>query len=91
MSDLHDKPTPLDAALAGQIHAARIRGAYSVDTLSELARVDLTTVTALENAAPLIDAGARDRVMDVLGLRPDCHPFLVRLPDLIPADRNRQG
>lgn len=73
MSDLRDEPTPLDAALATQIHAARMRGAYSVETLSALARVDPETIAGLENGVSIVDAGARDRVMDVLGLRPDSH------------------
>ena len=73
MSDLHDKTTSLDAALAAQIQAARIRGAYSIETLSALARVEPETIAGLENGAPIADVGARDRVMDVLGLRPGSH------------------
>ncbi|MCJ2118544.1 hypothetical protein MKK65_18580 [Methylobacterium sp. J-001] len=71
MSDLHDKSTPLDAALAAQIHAARVRGAYSIETLSALAQVDPEAIVGLENGAPIADVGARDRVMNVLGLHPD--------------------
>ena len=75
MSDLHDKPTSLNAALAAQIHAARIRGAYSVETLATLAQVEPELVTALENGTQIADVGARDRIMDVLGLRLDSHRY----------------
>jgi transcriptional regulator with XRE-family HTH domain len=71
MSERHDKPSPLDAALAAQIHAARIRGAYSIETLAAVAQVTPEVIARLEQGAPIADAGARDRVMDVLGLRPD--------------------
>lgn len=81
MSDLHQKPASLDAALGSQIHAARIRGAYSVETLSTLARVDPETITGLEKGMPISDVGARDRVMDVLGLRSDGHRHPARSPD----------
>jgi hypothetical protein len=81
MSDIHDKPTSLDAALATQIHAARVRGAYSVETLAALARVDSELITALENGAQIADVGARDRIMDVLGLRSDSHRYSGRPVD----------
>ncbi|EIZ84389.1 hypothetical protein WYO_2938 [Methylobacterium sp. GXF4] len=81
MSDIHDKPTSLDAALATQIHAARLRGAYSVETLAALARVDAELITALENGAQIADVGARDRIMDILGLRPDGHRYPARSVD----------
>ena len=84
MSDLHDKTTSLDAALAAQIQAARIRGAYSIETLSALARVEPETIAGLENGAPIADAGARDRVMDVLGLRPGGHRYSTRSTNLTP-------
>ncbi|MCJ2087146.1 hypothetical protein MKK88_14290 [Methylobacterium sp. E-005] len=71
MSERHDKPSPLDAALAAQIHAARIRGAYSIETLAAVAQVTPEVIASLERGGPIADAGARDRVMDVLGLRPD--------------------
>ena len=75
MSEQHDKPSPLDAALAAQIHAARIRGAYSIETLAALVQVAPRVIARLEQGAPIADAGARDRVMDVLGLRPDSHLY----------------
>ncbi|TXN00479.1 hypothetical protein FV242_21815 [Methylobacterium sp. WL64] len=85
MSDRDDKPTSLDTALAAQIHAARIRGAYSIETLSALARVDPKAITDLENGAPIVDTGGRDRVMDVLGLRSDGHRSPSRPGGLHPA------
>ena len=81
MSDPYDKRTSLDATLAAQIHAARIRGAYSIETLSTLARVDPELITGLENGTPISDVGARDRVMDVLGLRSDGHRHPAKLTD----------
>ena len=75
MSDAHDKPPSLNPALAAQIHAARIRSAYSNETLAALARVALEAIIELENGAPIADVGARDRVMDVLGLHPDGHRY----------------
>jgi hypothetical protein len=75
MSDRDDEPTALNAALAAQIHAARMRGAYSIETLAVLARVDPKAIIGLENVAPIADVGARDRVLDVLGLHPDGHRY----------------
>ena len=75
MSEQHDKPSSLDAALAAQIHAARVRGAYSIETLAALVQVAPRVIARLEQGAPIADAGARDRVMDVLGLRPDSHLY----------------
>ncbi|MCJ2096643.1 hypothetical protein MKK67_29670 [Methylobacterium sp. J-072] len=75
MSDQDDEPTTLNAAIATRIHAARLRGAYSIETLSALAQVDPEVIVRLENGAPIADVGARDRVMDVLGLRPDSHRY----------------
>ena len=91
MSDRDDQPIALNAALAAQILAARIRGAYSIETLAVLARVEPEAIVGLENGAPHIDAGSRDRVMDVLGLRPDGHPSPVRLTDPTLSDTRRQG
>ncbi|MCJ2119256.1 hypothetical protein MKK65_22240 [Methylobacterium sp. J-001] len=91
MSDRDDEPTALNTAIAAQIYAARIRGAYSIETLAVLARVDPEAIVGLENGAPLIDAGVRGRVMDVLGLRSDGHSSPVRLTDLTLSDTNRQG
>jgi hypothetical protein len=91
MSDQDDEPTTLNAAIAAQIHAARLRGAYSIETLSALAQVDPEAIVRLENGASIADVGARDRVMDVLGLRPDGHPSPMRLTDLTLSDTNRQG
>ena len=71
MSERHDKPPFQDAALAAQIHAARIRGAYSIETLAALAQVAPEVIAKLEHGLPIAEAEARDRVMDVLGLRPD--------------------
>ena len=71
MIDLPDQPKLPDAASAAQIRAACARGAYSIQTLAALARVDPEVVTSLVNGATIIDVSARDRVMDVLGLRPD--------------------
>lgn len=84
MSDLPDKPATLDAALAVQIHAARMRGAYSIETLATLARVDPEEITEIEKGAPIADAGSRDRIMDVLGLRPGDHRFSTRMAVLTP-------
>ncbi|MCJ2050497.1 hypothetical protein [Methylobacterium sp. J-070] len=81
MSERHDKPLSLDAALAAQIHAARLRGAYSIEALAALARVDPEMIARLEHGAPIADAGARDRVMDVLGLRPDSQLYPAKPTD----------
>ncbi|MCJ2058967.1 hypothetical protein MKL09_20760 [Methylobacterium sp. J-048] len=84
MSDQDDEPTTLNAAIAAQIHAARLRGAYSIETLSALAQVDPEAIVRLENGASIADVGARDRVMDVLGLRPGGHRFSTRMTDITP-------
>ena len=84
MSDRDDEPTALNAAIAAQIHAARVRRAYSIETLSALAQVDPKAIVRLENGASIADVGARDRVMDVLGLRPGGHRFPTRMTDLTP-------
>lgn len=81
MSEQDNKAIGLDATLAAQIHAARLRGAYSIETLAALARVEPEMVTALENGGQISDVGARDRVMDILGLRPDSHRHLNRATD----------
>ena len=73
MSAQHDKPMPRASALAVQVHAARVRSAFSVETLAALAQVDPETITALEKGDASKDPAAWDRVMDVLGLRPDSH------------------
>ncbi|MCJ2019556.1 hypothetical protein MKK84_19310 [Methylobacterium sp. E-065] len=55
--------------MADQIHAARIRGAFSIETLATLAQVDPEAVAAMESGAPTTDVSAQDRIMDVLGVR----------------------
>lgn len=82
MSDQDNKPASLDAAIAAQIHAARIRGAYSIEALAALAQTDPAAIKALEDGATIADVSARDRVMDVLGLRPDSHRYPARPTDL---------
>jgi hypothetical protein len=84
MSDQDDGPTARNAAIAAQINAARLRGAYSIETLSALAQVDPEAIVRLENGASIADVGARDRVMEVLGLRPGDHRFPTRSTDLTP-------
>lgn len=71
MSTQNDKPMPRASALAAQVHAARIRNAYSIETLATLAQVDPEAITAVEKGDAIEDAAAWDRVMDVLCLRPD--------------------
>lgn len=73
MSAQHDKPTSQASALAVQAHAARIRSAFSIETLAALAQVDPETITALEKGDTIKDVAAWDRVLDVLGLRSDSH------------------
>ena len=73
MSARHDKPTSRTSTLAVQVHAARIRNAFSVETLAALAKVDPEAITALEKGDAIKDVAAWDRIMDVLGLRPDSH------------------
>lgn len=70
MNEQRDEPTTLDAALAAQIHTSRLRGAYSIETLAALAQVDPEVIAGLEYGTPIADATARDRIMNVLGLRP---------------------
>ena len=81
MSEQHDKPSSLDAALAAQIHAARVRGAYSIETLAALAQVAPEVIARLEHGEPITEAGARDRVMGVLGLRPDSQLYPAKPTD----------
>ena len=81
MSEQHDKPLSLDAALAAQIHAARIRGAYSIESLAALAQVAHEVIANLENGALITEPGARDRVMDVLGLRPGSQLYPAKPTD----------
>ena len=73
MSAQHDKPTSRVSALAVQVHAARIRNAFSIETLATLAQVAPETITALEKGDVIKDVAAWDRVMNVLGLNPDIH------------------
>jgi ribosome-binding protein aMBF1 (putative translation factor) len=73
MSAQHDKPTPRASALAVQVHAARIRNAFSVETLAALTQVDPEVIAALGKGDAIKDVAAWDRVMDVLGLRPEGH------------------
>jgi ribosome-binding protein aMBF1 (putative translation factor) len=73
MSAQHDKPTSQASALAVQVHAARVRSAFSIETLAALAQVDPEAIAALEKGDAIKDMAAWDRVMDVLGLRPDSH------------------
>ena len=75
MSDHHDEstppsPTPPAASLAAHIRAARLRGAFSIETLAALAQVDPDVVRGLENGTAIRDVSAQDRIMNVLGLRP---------------------
>ena len=81
MSDLPDQPKLPDTASAAQIRAACTHGAYSIQTLAALARVDPEVITSLVNGATIIDVSARNRVMDVLGLRPDSVRQPARPPD----------
>jgi ribosome-binding protein aMBF1 (putative translation factor) len=73
MSAQHDKLASRASDLAAQVHAARIRGAFSIEILAALAQVDPETITALEKGDAIRDVAACDRVLDVLGLRPDSH------------------
>ena len=73
MSDPVDEPTSTAAAMAAQIHVARVRGAYSIETLAALAQVAPETIVALEAGALIRDVSAQDRIMMVLGLRPGSH------------------
>ena len=73
MSAQHDKPTSKASALAVQVHAARIRNAFSIETLAALAQADPETITALEKGDTIKDVAAWERVLDVLGLRPDSY------------------
>lgn len=73
MSAQHDKPTSRAPALALQVHAARIRNAFSVETLAALAQVDPEAITALEKGDAIGDVAAWDRIMNVRGLNPDSH------------------
>lgn len=73
MSDQHNDPTSRTSALAAQIHAARIGGAFSIETLATLAQVDPEAVAAMENGTPTTDVSAQDRIMDVLGVRLSGH------------------
>lgn len=71
MSAKHNKLASRVSALAGQARAARLRNACSVKTLAALAQVDPETITGLEKGDAIKDVAAWERVMDVLGLRPD--------------------
>ena len=73
MSAQHDKPTSRASALAVQVQAARIRSAFSVETLAALAQVDPEAITALEKGDAIKDVAAWDRIMNVLGLSPASH------------------
>ena len=73
MSAQHDHPTSWASTLAVQVHAASIRSAFSIETLAALAQVDPDAIAALEKGDAIKDVAAWDRVMDVLGLRPDGH------------------
>lgn len=66
-----DEPRTLDQALAMRVRAARARGAYTIATVAGLARVDPSVVVTLENGGAVADAAACDRVLAVLGLRPE--------------------
>ncbi|MHC2106958.1 helix-turn-helix domain-containing protein [Methylobacterium sp. WL64] len=81
MIDPDKKPASLDATLAAQVQAARLRGAYSIETLATLARVEPGVITELENGRQVFDVSARERVMDILGLRPDSLRHLNRAAD----------
>lgn len=74
MSDFDDEPKPANATMSAQIHAARLRCAYSIEVLAELVGVDPAFVVALENGRLVNDKGALDRVLDLLGLRRDGLP-----------------
>ena len=73
MTDQQVKLTSRASALAAQVQAARIRNAFSIETLAALAQVDLEAIVALENGDAIKDVAAYARVMDVLGLRPNSH------------------
>lgn len=66
-----DEPRTTDPALTARVRAARARGAYATATVAALARVDPRVVVALENGEAVADAAACDRVLAVLGLRPE--------------------
>lgn len=66
-----DKPRTTDPASAARVRAARARGAYTIATVAALARVDPSVVVALENGEAVADTAACDRVLAVLGLRPE--------------------
>ena len=70
MNTFDDAPRTAEATLAAEVRAARSRGAYAIETLAELARVNPMVIHALEDGATITDSLARDRVLDVLGLRP---------------------
>lgn len=60
-----------DPALPARVRVARERGAYTIDVVAGLARVDPAVVSALETGRTIADVAARDRVLAVLGLRRD--------------------
>jgi ribosome-binding protein aMBF1 (putative translation factor) len=69
MSISNDPPSDYHQRLASQVRAARLRCAYSVEALAELASVDPSMIVRLEKGdLSEDDASYRKRVLDTLGL-----------------------
>ena len=69
MSISNDPPSDYHQRLASQARAARLRCAYSVDTLAILASVDPSVIVRVEKGdLSEDDAPYRERVLDTLGL-----------------------
>lgn len=60
--------------LASEVRAARLRCAYSIEVLAELASVDPSVIVRVEKGdLSEDDALYRERVLDILGLGPSVH------------------
>ncbi|RYF23967.1 MAG: hypothetical protein EOO77_01070 [Oxalobacteraceae bacterium] len=69
MSTSNDPALTRHQHLASQVRAARVRCAYSVEGLAELASVDPSVIVRVENGdLSEDDTLCRERVLDTLGL-----------------------
>lgn len=69
MSVSNDPSSDYHQQLASQVRAARLRCAYSVEALAELASVDPSVIVRFEKGdLSEDDASYRKRVLDTLGL-----------------------
>ncbi|TXN71450.1 hypothetical protein [Methylobacterium sp. WL6] len=69
MSISNDPPSDYHQGLASQVRAARLRCAYSVEALAELASVDTSVIVRFEKGNfSGDDTLYRERVLDTLGL-----------------------